>query len=411
MIIVKAWLKQNHSVLLIAGLIGLYLLSVLVNLGHLHLRVEESRRALVALEMIQSGNYVQTHTLGWDYYNKPPAFNWVLAGFIKLTGSASEFLLRLPSFICLLIVGFLHYFISKRYLSKAAAGLSVLFTLTCADLYFYTLSNGAEIDIFYSLVVYVQAISMFWFYERKNYAWLYFVSWGICALGFLTKGYPSLVFQFLTLIALAIYARSWKIIFKPQHLIGIISFLLLIGAYYYAYSSYNDPLIPLVNLLNESLQKSTVGSETTGRAYRFLMYPEVLFRVLAPWCLLLLLLFKRPKINFLANPLVRFSFLFIILNIGVYWFTGAQKNRYIIMFIPFVMTMISYMCWRFEQQEPGKLDKYLKYAGYIFCLALIGLLVLPFFADVEWWKILVFGGVLLAFVVFFFRASQYRVWL
>jgi 4-amino-4-deoxy-L-arabinose transferase-like glycosyltransferase len=408
---VKAWAKQNQTALLIAGLIGLYVLSVLLHLGFLNLRIEESRRALVALEMIQSGNYVQTHTLGWEYYNKPPAFNWVLAGFIKVTGSHSEFLLRLPSFICLLIVGLFHYCISRRYLNKGAAALSVFFTFTSADLYFYTLSNGAEIDVFYSLVVYLQAISMFWFYERKNYILLFVVSWSMCALGFLTKGYTSLAFQFLTLIALAIYARSWKIVFKPQHIIGILSFLLLTGAYYYTYSSYNNPLVPLVNLLKESLQKSAVGSETTGRAYKFLTYPEVLFRVLAPWCLLLFLLFKRPKINFLANPLARFSILFIVLNIGVYWFTGAQKNRYIIMFIPFVMTIISYMCWRFEQQEPGKLDKYLKYTGFLFCLALIGLLVLPFFVSVEWWKILVFGIVLLTFIVFFFRVGQYRLWL
>ncbi len=407
----KSWLKRNYSVLFIAGLIVLYVLSVLIHLGFLNLRIEESRRALVALEMIQSGNYVQTHTLGWEYYNKPPAFNWILAGFISITGSDSEFLLRLPSFICLLIIGIGHYLVAKKYIGKVAAVLSVFFTFTSGDLYFYTLSNGAEIDVFYSLVVYLQAISMFWFYERKKYIWLFFVSWSLCAIGFLTKGYPSLLFQGLTMIALAIYARSWKLIFKPQHLVGVCSFLLLAGGYYYVYSSYNNPLVPLVNLLKESLQKSAVGSETVGRWYRAFTYPEVLFRVLAPWCLLFLLLFKKPKINLWGNPLVKFSILFILLNIGVYWFTGAQKNRYIIMFIPFVMTIISYVCWQFEQLHPGKLDKYLKYAGFFFVLILIGLLGLPFFSGVNVWTVLLFGSILVAFIVIFFRSNQYRIWL
>ncbi len=247
--------------MLIAGLICLYVLSVLINLGFLNLRVEESRRTLVSLEMMQSGNYLQPHTLGWEYYNKPPAFNWVLAAFIRITGSDSEFVLRLPSFICLLIIGVCHYWIARKYLTKTVAALSVFFMLTSADLYFYTLSNGAEIDVFYSLVVYLQAASMFWFYEKKNYLLLFVLSWSLCAVGFLTKGYPSLVFQGLTMVALCIYARSWKIIFKPQQLAGIIFFLLLTGGYYFIYSHYNNPSVPLINLLKESLQKSAVGSE------------------------------------------------------------------------------------------------------------------------------------------------------
>ena len=396
---------------MITGLICLYVLSVLINLGFLNLRVEESRRAIVSLEMMHSGNYVQPHTLGWEYYNKPPVFNWVLAAFIRMTGSNSEFVLRLPSFICLLILGACHYWIARKYLTKTVAALSVFFMLTSADLYFYTLSNGAEIDVFYSLIVYLQAISMFWFFERKNYLLLFLVSWSLCAVGFLTKGYPSLVFQGLTLVALCIYARSWKIIFKPQQLAGIIFFLLLTGFYYYIYSYYNNSTIPLVNLLKESLQKSAVGSETTGRMHRVFTYPLVLFRVLAPWCLLLLVLLKKQKIHIWNNSFVRFSLLFVLLNIGVYWITGAQKTRYIIMFVPFMMTIISYVYWQAEKQAPEKVDKYIKYAGLFFCLVLIGLLILPFFVDVNWWEIPVFASLMLLLLIVYFRVRRYRMWL
>jgi len=397
--------------LLITGLICLYVVSVLINLGFLNLRVEESRRTLVSLEMMQSGNYVQPHTLGWEYFNKPPVFNWILAAFIKITGSNSEFVLRLPSFICLLILGICHYLLARRYLTKTVAGLSVFFMLTSADLYFYTLSNGAEIDVFYSLVVYLQAASMFWFYEKKNYLLLFVVSWSLCAVGFLTKGYPSLVFQSLTTVALCIYARSWKIIFKPQQLAGIVSFLLLTGFYYYIYSYYNDPAVPLINLLKESLQKSAVGSETTGRMQRVFSYPLVLFRVLAPWCLLLLVLLRRQKFYIWDNSFVRFSALFFLLNIGVYWITGAQKTRYIIMFIPFIMTIITYVYWQAEKQAAEKIDKYLTYTGLFFCLGLVGLLALPFFVKVSWWNVLLFACLLLVFLIIFFRGHQYRIWL
>ncbi|MGZ8552005.1 MAG: ArnT family glycosyltransferase [Chitinophagaceae bacterium] len=407
----KNWLTKNNSILLVTGLICLYVLSVLLNLGFLNLRIEESRRAIISMEMLHSGNYVIPHTLGWEYYNKPPVFNWILAGFIKMTGSNSEFVLRLPSFIFLLMLGICHYSISRRYLTKATAALSAFFIVTSADLYFYTLSNGAEIDVFYSLIIYLQAISMFWFYEKKKYNLLFLLSWALCAIGFLTKGYPSLVFQGLTLVALCVHARSARIIFKPQQFLGVILFLLLTGSYYYAYSRYVNPSVPLVNLLNESLLKSAVGEESSGKMYRIFTYPLVLFRVLAPWCLLLLVLFNKQKFRLSDNPLVRFSILFILLNIGVYWVTGAQKTRYIIMFIPFAMTIISYIYWQTAKLYPGKVDQYLKYSGLFFCLVLIGLLILPFLYDVSWLPILAFAGLFVVFLIAFLRFRQYRIWL
>jgi len=363
------------------------------------------------MEMLHSGNYIGPHTLGWEYYNKPPVFNWILAGFIKMAGSDSEFVLRIPSLISLLILGVCHYFISRRYLPGGIAALSAFFMVTSADLYFYTLSNGAEIDVFYSLIVYLQAISMFWFFEKKNYTLLFLSSWSLCAIGFLTKGYPSLVFQALTLIALCIHARSFKIIFKPQQFAGIGLFLILTGSYYYTYSRYSNPSVPLINLLNESLLKSAVGKESTGKMHRVLTYPLVLFRVLAPWCLLLLVLVKKQKIRLWDNSLVKFSALFILLNIGVYWITGAQKTRYIIMFIPFAMTIISYVYFQAEKQAPEKFNHYLKYAGLFFCIILIGLLALPLFSDVSWWSTLGFATLLLVFLIIFFRIQQYRIWL
>ena len=150
--------QRNLPILLLAGLIVLYIVSVLTNLGCLYLRVEEPRRVLISLEMLESGNYLEPHTLGWEYYNKPPVFNWIMAGFFKMAGSDSAFIARLPSFIFLLLLGICQYFFSKRYVGKRMALMASFFTLTSADLFFYSLSNGAEIDIFYSLVVYVQAL-------------------------------------------------------------------------------------------------------------------------------------------------------------------------------------------------------------------------------------------------------------
>lgn len=90
---------RRTTVLLVSGLIVLYILSVIINLGYFNLQGEEPRRAIIAIEMLESGDYIVPHALGWQYYNKPPLYNWILSGFISLTGSDSEFVLRLPSLI------------------------------------------------------------------------------------------------------------------------------------------------------------------------------------------------------------------------------------------------------------------------------------------------------------------------
>jgi 4-amino-4-deoxy-L-arabinose transferase-like glycosyltransferase len=408
---VKDWLHRNSRFLLITGLVCLYILSVLLNLGHLNLKIEEPRRTIISIEMLETGNYIHPHTLGWDYYNKPPFFNWVLAVFMKITGSDSEFIARLPSLFFLLIFGAIHYLVAKRFLDKTTAALSAFFIITSADLFFYTLSNGAEIDIFYSFIVYLQVISMFWYAEQKKYLFLFLFSWFFCAVGFLTKGYPSLVFQVLTLAAICVYSKSFRIVFKVQHLAGILIFLIITGSYFYIYSRNKSPVIMWVNLLNESFLKSAIGKESIGKFYKIFIYPYALFKVLSPWCLFLLLVFNKQRVHLFDNRLVRFSILFILFNIGVYWITGAQKTRYIYMFIPFFMIVTSYVYQQWEKQYPVKINHFLKYAGILFCLSLVALLGLPFFLKVSLWKILFFGSLLFIFIILFFRLHQYRIWL
>jgi 4-amino-4-deoxy-L-arabinose transferase-like glycosyltransferase len=401
----------RYKKLLIAGLILLYCLSVLINLGQLNLRVEEPRRAIVAMEMLKSGNFIDPHTMDWTYYNKPPVFNWIMAGFMKITGSNSEFICRLPSVISLLLLGLCQYLFSRKYLGKNLSALSAFFTITCADMYFYWLSNGAEIDVFYSLIVYLQIISIFWFYEKRKYFLLFFYSWSLCAVGFFTKGYPSILFQVLTLATLCFYAHSISIFLKPQHIAGIATFFLLSFSFLYIYSFYNSPSILLINLLKESLLKSAVGKESVGKFYKIFTYPVVLLRVLAPGGFLLFFLLKKHRFHLSNNPLVKFSLLFIVFNIGVYWITGAQKTRYVIMFIPFVMNICVYVLGQMKKNHFNQLNTWLKYSGFIFVLVLAGLIALPFFVTVDWWKVLLFVGIMLVFMYQYFKLIDYRVWL
>jgi len=56
----------------------------LPGLGSLEFKGEEGRRVLPAVTMLRTGNWVLPHVGGEPYFNKPPFFNWLVAGSFKI---------------------------------------------------------------------------------------------------------------------------------------------------------------------------------------------------------------------------------------------------------------------------------------------------------------------------------------
>ena len=402
--------KINYNILFALFLFS-YFISVIINLGTLPLDGEEPRRALISIEMLRSGNFISPTVFQWPYFNKPPIYNWLMSAVMFITNSSKEWAVRLPSLISIIIWSLVNYFLVRKFFPNKIAILSSIFLLTSLDLFFYALSNGGEIDIFYSLIVYLQIISIFYFNHIKKWLHLFLYSYLFCAIGFLTKGFPSLVFQGFTLMAIAYYNQSIKIIFSKFHLVGIILFLVSLGIYLITYSNYNDPQILLVNLINESFRKSAVGEHSERVWSKVLIYPLSFLKLLLPWSLILLLLFKKHRIQLFQNPLVKFSILFIAFNLWIYAFTGRPILRYVYMFIPFAYIVITFLYWNFNNQFPGWISNALKYFVIAFILLFIGIIVLPFFypAHAIWVASLSFLIGLL--IYFYLKVPDYRIWL
>lgn len=317
--------------------------SLFYNLSVMELRAEEPRRAIVALEMFFTGNYLVPKINGVDYYNKPPLFNWLIVFCFHLFHSFSEWVVRLPSLLSFLLTGLFHFFISRKYLGKATALLASLFFLTSADIFFYATINSGEIDLFYSLLVFLQVCSIFIFFEKKQWLWLFLCSYFFTSLGILTKGPPSLLFQALTLLAWFYYNKQLTKLFSWQHAVGIIFSLLISGTYFYLYAQQADVAGMLVRLTKEATQRSGLESGFLKTLTGTIFFPFLLIRLLLPWSLLVLFWLRKDFISQItSNRLVLFCAIFIVVNIPIYWFTGEIKNRYIYMFFPFITTLLAY---------------------------------------------------------------------
>ncbi len=389
---------------IIAIFLLLYVASTLIHLGYLQLNGDEPRRAMVTIEMMHSGNYIRPTTMGWEYYAKPPVYNWLMSACMFLTGSESEFPVRLPSVIAILAWAFLNYRIFKKFVGRKIAAASSLFLLTSADIYFWGLANGGEIDIFYSFIVYMQVVSMFWYNEKKNWLMLFVSSYFFCIVGCLTKGFPSIVFEGLTLIALAVYNRSPRILFRWQHAIGILLGAALLSIYLYAFHFYGSVHILVTNLLKESFDKSGFGDYPEKFVSKSLQYPISFLKILLPWSLILLVFIKKRTYGIWKLPLLRFALLFIIFNIPVYWFTGHPRMRYAYMFIPFCMVILAYLFFKFREEYPLFIKKLFQTFIWIFIAVLPLLISLFFWTTVKPLFIIVCLIIATAYVLFYRRS-------
>lgn len=301
----------------------------------MELRAEEPRRAVVAAEMNHTGNYVQPTIHQEPYYNKPPVYNWLIAASFTLFG-LNDWAARLPGTLFFILTAALLFVLLKRFLDLKHAIIGALSYLCVFDLLFYATVNAAEIDLFYSFVIFLQLSLIYLFGEQKQWLNLFIWSYALTAIGFLTKGPPSILFQGITLLVYFIAFKHWKKLFSLQHLLGLLCFLFLVGTYLYAYSFYGNPLEMLVRQLKESSQRTAAESRGLGQiALALINFPVNFIIKLLPASLLLIPLIKRDiRKAIWKNSFTRYLILFFLFNILIYWISPEVRIRYVYMFFP-----------------------------------------------------------------------------
>lgn len=322
-------------------------------LGFMGLRAEEPRRALVSIEMMMNGDYILPHMFGWAYYNKPPLFNWVMILFFKLFGGTSEWVVRMPSMVSLILLSLLNFTVIKKYINKEVAILSSLFILTSAEVLFYGSLVSGEIDLFFTLIIYLHIIVIFICLQEKKHLLLFLLSYFLTGVGFLTKGLPSIAFQGLTLITALFLYRKIRLIFNWRHLFGLFVLLFIAGGYVYLLYLKGEHTGFLVRQFKEASQRTGLETSVLDTIIGVVSVPLNLIKLLLPWSLFFLLIFRRYLIKRVKeNRLVLFIVFFILINLPLYWFTGDFKARYVYPLIPFFCIIFSYFYITYQSEFP-----------------------------------------------------------
>lgn len=335
-------------------------LSLFLFMGESHFHTRgEPREALVAVAMLEDGNWTLPITNGTDIAYKPPLFHWAIATFSSVVGKVTEYTSRMPSAIALTVMvlaGFLFY---ARRRGAELAFLASLITLTNFEV--HRAGVNCRVDMLLSALMVLALYQLYRWAEKK----LHGVPWlGILCLSgaFLTKGPVGLVLPCLV-VALFAWIRGinfFRIFFS---FLGVALGACVIPALWYiaAWKQGGDAFLDLVieeNVLR-FLGKMTYASHENPWYYNVM----TVVTGFVPYTLLLLMSLFTLKYTRISmgvkegwSKFVKYiremddTRLFTLLSIVVmfvfYCIPKSKRSVYLLPIYPFIAYFIAeYIVW------------------------------------------------------------------
>ena len=224
---------KNSALITLILVVLLWAAIFLPGLGAVELKGEEGRRVLPALDMIKTGQYLIPYIGGQPYLNKPPAINWIIIASVKICHSTSEFAVRLPSPVSLLILCLVVLYLPCKPLPLELRFLACMAFLGCLGL----VAKGRLIEIETIYVSQTAIACLWWLYRKLDNAsrWgLYLVPMLFLAFALLTKGPIALFIFYAMVLCVSAKTQSWRDFFCLQHLICLLLVVAVFYCWYYA---------------------------------------------------------------------------------------------------------------------------------------------------------------------------------
>jgi 4-amino-4-deoxy-L-arabinose transferase-like glycosyltransferase len=282
----KDFFKQKKVQWLLLGFFAATIFSINIWSDGIY-SAQEGRAALVARQMIKTGNWLHLNIKGAHNTEKPVMCYW----FYAISGSIfgiNEFSVRLPSILAGLATVLITCALGMRMYGQRTGLLAGY--IMASMMGFINLSRLARIDIvlcaFYTGAMYLLYTGYF---EKMKANWRLYMFYLVLALSVMVKGPVSVAVIALTVIVLVIKERNWKIIWELKPISGLLIGL-AINAPWYTYEIIrtqgefaNDFFI------NQNISRFTGinMSYSGGRRKSFFYYIPKLFVFALPWSLIL----------------------------------------------------------------------------------------------------------------------------
>jgi len=265
---------------------GIYL----PGLGSVELKHEEPRRALPAVHMIATGDWLVPRVGEVPYLRKPPLLNWLIAGTFELTGRRSEWAVRFPSVLATLALALGIMIFGQRWLGRLGGLIASVFFLT--NLAVLESGRLAELEAVYigttglALVIWLAQ-----WYSGISGLRLWVSPAILLALGLLTKGPTHLIFFYGVIIPVLVRGKDLQLLARPAHGLALLLMLVIFSLWAIPCSfavGQHDPLGVWQFWMHQITSRASEAEAFRVQTW-LLNFPQTLKNFL-PWTPLLILL-------------------------------------------------------------------------------------------------------------------------
>lgn len=338
----------------------------------------EPREAIVAVSMLQQGNWILPVSFGEDIPYKPPMLAWCIAALGWLNGSTvTEYLSRLPSAIAVIVMLICCFrFYARRKGTNIAAAMTLV---TATSVEVFRTATICRVDMLLTMFVVTALLAFYRQWERhREGTWKPSIVAALMMTGaVLTKGpvgmlLPAMVIWVFRLMK----GNRFRQTTVSVGVSAVMSLILPLAWYYAAYQQGGEEFYRLALEENFGRFTGTMSYESheNGVWYNF----ASLAWGLAPYTVLLLislvqLPWKRFRIVWKGwwkrlrakDPIELFSMLAALLIFVFYCIPKSKRSVYLLPCYPFIGYFIAvYARWLVRS---GKLC--VKVYGWIICVA------------------------------------------
>jgi len=304
---------------------------------------DEPRFALVAREMIETGNFVMPHRNNRPYPDKPPLLFWAIAGFSTITGGVNSVSALLPSALSLALSILLVFLIAKQLTKND--NISFLAAVVFATAFKpYWQGTHAQIDMLLSCLVYGSIYFVLKYFEDKKVKNLY-LFYFLMGLAVLAKGPVGFIIPLGTVLLYRYFkGESVKEVLNFK---GILIMLLVVGVWL--------TLLIIQSVTNGEIEylKNILFKQTVVRYAKswhhkqpFYYFFKVVLYDFFPWSPFLIAYFVKQikeKEYFKKDLFVFVWFLFTILFFSI---PSGKRGLYILPMYPAMAVMVGILIYK-----------------------------------------------------------------
>ncbi|MBR5744570.1 MAG: glycosyltransferase family 39 protein [Muribaculaceae bacterium] len=350
----------------------------------------EPREALVAVEILSTGNWILPALDGVDLPYKPPMLAWLIAVFSYFGGRVTEFTARIPSVLAMIAMLVMCFeFFRRRANNGKDDALKAFVTSMILLAVVETHRSAIACRVDMVLTAFMTA-AIFSLYNWQQSEWKGFPIIAVLAMSAatLTKGPIGIALPCFVVFVFALTKgqRFWGVTWRLA--VTAIAALIIPAVYYYAaYSQGGDAFLSLAMEENFGRLTGTMSYESHVHPfyYNFItlivgFLPFTLFLIFS----LFAVKYSRPSTDFrhylgrfrAADPKLAFSAAAAALIVLVFCIPASKRSVYLLPAYPFIAFLIAEWLVRLRRRHSHIIK------AYNYFLIAIAIIVVAVFAEI-----------------------------